>query len=488
MMAADATHASRDGNDRNAPRAPPSGAGTPGEAFIRELRGMIKELNDSKKEEEKIQEEEDTPQRWRDYARDAHARVKRVGAYKLMEVLGISFAYAEALIEILMGMEDNQTKILKAIANPAQKPTPTRTWAAVAASSMRQAGATHAPEPPRHTVRVKIQQTEGKTNPEILKEVKKKIAGAAAVRVLRSGDIDVVVPDQATKDRTMAMAPTEELKVYRRDYLVEVPGVPLTTEVACGRAADNSRLARAIADESRALSPGLQISTIRWLHAQQKERVRPTGAPPKTRGSLIIGFPTQEMQKKAITGGIVIDAQIFDARPFERSLIITQCFKCCDWGHTSVVCGKQAKCGQCAGQHSTRDCKQESTSCANCGQRHRAWERFKCQAFKAYFTAIQTRKYTLYSQRSSRSPAPSPPPLSQGGSPEGWSIIARKRPRDISPPAESQRRPGRPKYTEQAARDPSQMRLDLQRGANSSQESSNLTQQEPSTQMDLSDE
>jgi hypothetical protein len=53
-MAADTTHALHNGNDRNAPRALPSGVGTLGEAFIRELYGMIKELNNLKKEEEKI--------------------------------------------------------------------------------------------------------------------------------------------------------------------------------------------------------------------------------------------------------------------------------------------------------------------------------------------------------------------------------------------------------------------------------------------------
>jgi len=38
-------------------------------------------------------------------------------------------------------------------------------------------------------------------NEEILKEVKKTISGAATIRVLHSGDIDVTVPDEASKDR-----------------------------------------------------------------------------------------------------------------------------------------------------------------------------------------------------------------------------------------------------------------------------------------------
>ena len=38
-------------------------------------------------------------------------------------------------------------------------------------------------------------------NQEILKEVRKTIPAAAAIRVLRSGDINIAVPDEASRDR-----------------------------------------------------------------------------------------------------------------------------------------------------------------------------------------------------------------------------------------------------------------------------------------------
>ena len=53
----------------------------------------------------------------------------------------------------------------------------------------------------RYTVRALILNIKERTNEDILKEVKKTISGAATVRVLNSGDIDITVPDKTTKDR-----------------------------------------------------------------------------------------------------------------------------------------------------------------------------------------------------------------------------------------------------------------------------------------------
>jgi hypothetical protein len=178
----------------------------------------------------------------------------------------------------------------------------------VATTGARQAGLPQAPYPARHTVRVQLAQAKGLANEEILKEVKKIITSATAIRVLHSGDIDVTLPDEAIKDRAQGLPPTEGLKIFKRDYLVEIPGVPLSVRVACEKGADNSRLTAGICEASRAMALGLQISRIRWLH-DQKKRTLSTGAMPgKTRGSLIVGFHTQEMQRRAIRGGLIIDA------------------------------------------------------------------------------------------------------------------------------------------------------------------------------------
>jgi hypothetical protein len=91
-------------------------------------------------------------------------------------------------------------------------------------------------------------------NEEILREVKKIISGAAAIRVLYSGDIDVIIPDEAFKDRAHGLLLTEELKIYKKNYLIEVPRVLLSVYVACEKGADNTYLVTAIYEASRIVS------------------------------------------------------------------------------------------------------------------------------------------------------------------------------------------------------------------------------------------
>ena len=84
-------------------------------------------------------------------------------------------------------------------------PGQSKTWAKVAAKGMRQGGAPEALLPPRHTVRVQMAQAKGLSNDEILKEVKKTISGPATIRVLHSGDINVTVSDESSKDRAQGL-------------------------------------------------------------------------------------------------------------------------------------------------------------------------------------------------------------------------------------------------------------------------------------------
>lgn len=138
---------------------------------------------------------------------------------------------------------DRIETLLKAPPNHQQATGPRGSWAAVAAKGTRHAGATEPPQPIRHTIRVQLAQAAGLDNESILKELKKTIPNAAEVRVLKSGDIDVTVPDEATKEKAQGLPSTKDLKMFRRDYLIEVPGVALSINVATGKNADDSLLA-----------------------------------------------------------------------------------------------------------------------------------------------------------------------------------------------------------------------------------------------------
>jgi hypothetical protein len=337
------------------------------------------------------------------------------------------------------------------------------TWAAVAASGVRQIGEPKAANLNRHTVRITMTKAEEMSNQEILKEVKKTIPGAAAIRKLHSGDIDVTVPDVATKDRAQGILSTDSIKIHKKDYLVEVTGVPINLQVADGPQANNSELATEICEASKSLTPGLKITRVRWLYDQARlSRMRKEG---KTHGSLLVGFPTQEMQKKAVQGGLVIQAQLHDARLFEMAMIEVQCFRCYGWGHTQAVCKKKARCGRCAGPHQTNNCPQESVSCINCGKKHRAWQRWECRSYQNYHDIVQQRRVNMLAATTKMRAACETAARSTPQQEESWvKVNSKKRAREASPRDDSiQRRVGRPTNMDKAARDPTQQRLILTR-------------------------
>jgi hypothetical protein len=84
--------------------------------------------------------------------------------------------------------------------------------------------------------------------------------------VLYNSDINIIILDEASKDKTHGLPLIKELKIYKKNYLIKVPGVSLSVYVACEKGADNTHLATIIYEVSRIISPGLQIIRIRWLH------------------------------------------------------------------------------------------------------------------------------------------------------------------------------------------------------------------------------
>ena len=158
-------------------------------------------------------------------------------------------------------------------------------------------------------------QAKGLDNREILEEIRKIILEVAAIRILQSGDINVIVLTKAVKERAQSLILSNELKVYRYNYLIELLGVLLATRVIYSKQADNGGLATNIYEALKQLSLGLRITRIFQLYSnKQVYYIREVG---KIRGSFIIGILTEEIRRTIIKGGIVINTQLFEARPFE---------------------------------------------------------------------------------------------------------------------------------------------------------------------------
>jgi hypothetical protein len=75
--------------------------------------------------------------------------------------------------------------------------------------------------------------------------------------MLYSGDIDIIMPDKAFKNRAYGLSLTEKLKIYKKNYLIKVSSIPLSVRVVCEKKADNTYLITAICEASRIVSSGL---------------------------------------------------------------------------------------------------------------------------------------------------------------------------------------------------------------------------------------
>jgi hypothetical protein len=287
-------------------------------------------------------------------------------------------------------LEEKLTTKLEGSKGPAKGTT----WADVAAAVAVPQPTTTAQTRP--TVRIRIPETADKSAAELLARVKPIIPGAYAVKPLRSGDIEVVVPDQKTKDQVLNQKEVEGCKVLRQDYPVEVPSVPLSVTIKNRRDPENENTIREICRANKRMIPSLAINRVRWLHDDKTQEERRRNG--KTRGTVIMSLPTQELQHEVIRKGIVIDSQIYDARLYSQSLEAKQCYKCSQWGHTQSACGKKARCGECAGPHETRDCPKQRVSCCNCGRGHRAWQKAQCKTFQAYWEDIQAKRVRLVAE------------------------------------------------------------------------------------------
>jgi hypothetical protein len=347
------------------------------------------------------------------------------------------------------------------------------TYAAIAAQAENQVLAAVAPHRPQ-AIRVRYNNKPTGSPTELLQEVRRDIApGAVAVRTLRSGDVDVFVTNQAAKDQVQNGPNGPGYQILRKDYLVEVPGVPLTLQVAHGRNADNSQLIHSICEATKKIATGTQITRLRWLHQEKKDTDRSRNAAEprvaRTRGTLIVGFPTQAQQHKAIHKGLIIESQLFATRLFDNSLIATQCFNCNQWGHTQSACGKKTRCARCAGEHDTRKCDTGRVSCCNCGKTdHKAWQKGKCRAYGAYHAEIQAKRMALIRETTrARSAGNSPTTSTLSVSDYGWTTTtsssyassdnSRKRVR--SDQGEESQGVGRPSFVTVAGRDPTQGRI-----------------------------
>jgi hypothetical protein len=99
-------------------------------------------------------------------------------------------------------------------------------------------------------------------------------------------------------------------------------------------------------------------------------------------GPLHISVAEPEQVNRLIRNGLIWDYQLHDCEPFTGECLITQCFRCYQYGHVARMCRNTPRCGFCAGAgHTTDDCmsKEDRTKhrCIPCGTttaKHTSWD------------------------------------------------------------------------------------------------------------------
>ena len=66
------------------------------------------------------------------------------------------------------------------------------------------------------------------------------IIGAAIIYILYSGNINITILDKTVKDHVYRLLSTNELRIFKKNYLVEVLEVSLSIRVIREKGVDNS--------------------------------------------------------------------------------------------------------------------------------------------------------------------------------------------------------------------------------------------------------
>ena len=73
----------------------------------------------------------------------------------------------------------------------------------------------------------------------------------------------MIIIDQNIKDKALNQGEITGYKVLHQDYLVKIPGVPLTTDIKHGKAVENEEVIKEICITMKKIIPGITINRIR---------------------------------------------------------------------------------------------------------------------------------------------------------------------------------------------------------------------------------
>ena len=290
------------------------------------------------------------------------------------------------LAQHAQGIQNAIQQLQKAVqkqAQPAPSAAPANTQHTYAAAARRGVAqppiSTYKPVPTRHKREIVVARGNEsniqkiRTYKEIVEQLNGKgMAGEViAVRKLPSGDVVLAMENEQARtswltNQSWLSTFGAGARVKKREFAVIAHGIRVNQVQGQGQAIE----------EIYKQNPKLRGS-VEILRVAFAKKLLRSG---RTTGPLIISVAEPEQANCLIDAGLVWHHELHDCEPFDGNCVVTQCFKCYQYGHVARVCQNLLRCGCCAALgHVANDCLRKDDKskhrCINCRGKHQSWAR-----------------------------------------------------------------------------------------------------------------
>jgi hypothetical protein len=199
-------------------------------------------------------------------------------------------------------------------------------------------------------------------------------------RVLPSGDIllqadGVEDVDQLIRKPQWSKSFGENTIIKKRTWGVIMYGVDCSKINPDRKAEAKAQLS---ADNAGRLSTTpANIEYVGWLLGSKAKDLQSS--------MLVVEFDDERAANTAIGRGLVLKGKNHTCSRYDKTFSIQQCFNCLTYGHIAKYCRRKNRCGYCAGDHLTENCKHPKdrtrAKCAVCSEKKLREEQTKHYAF-----------------------------------------------------------------------------------------------------------
>jgi hypothetical protein len=240
---------------------------------------------------------------------------------------------------------------------------------------------------PPDTIRSTINELLRSSKNPILRNI-----DVAAVRKLKSGDLDVYTHTGAEKERLvdnsdgwlLRLERGQQVRILGSQYTILVHGVP-------AEFLPKSRVVAEAIDEVVRSNPMSltrnEVVYLGWVKGHE-------GVGQKIRSSMVVAFSDACTANKIIREGLFLRSERMRTELYDPGCRVVQCAKCLQFGHVMAMCSSAACCPFCALAHSRKQCPDRKNpsryKCALCQQSHAATDRQKCPKWREQLSILET--------------------------------------------------------------------------------------------------